>query len=222
MIMKAFDNDMISGDILKIFKRCKPMLKKGSDVRTRILSKDEFETIMDNLPTHLKPVFATGYTGMRTGEIMPLTWSKVDSKGRMIRLEAIDTKDNEARNVPICDELYAILKAIPRAIHTKNVFLCRGNPFSEIKRALKTACTDAKVIYGRFEKGGFIFHDLRHTFNTNIRKAGVAESVIMAITGHSTREMFDRYNAIDEQDAHQAVESLEDFLESVDQAQNPN
>ncbi len=30
----------------------------------------------------------------------------------------------------------------------------------------------------------------------------------MAITGHSTREMFDRYNVIDEQDTHQAVESL--------------
>jgi hypothetical protein len=31
----------------------------------------------------------------------------------------------------------------------------------------------------------------------------------MSITGHSTREMFDRYNAIDEQNAHDALKSYE-------------
>ncbi len=41
-----------------------------------------------------------------------------------------------------------------------------------------------------------------------MRKAGVAESVIMAITGHSTRAMFDRYNTIDHDDVHTAVHML--------------
>jgi integrase len=186
MIIKAFDNDMVGGSILKVFKRCKPVLKKGTDVRTRILSKSEYDAIMSELPAHLKPVFATGYyTGMRKGEIMALKWSKVDLKARMIRLEAKDTKDSEPRNIPICDQLYTILKDIPRAIHTPYVFLFRGRPFTEIKKALKRACKDAKVAYGRFVKGGFIFHDLRHTFNTNMRKSGVSDSVIMSITGHS-------------------------------------
>jgi integrase len=96
MIIKAFDNDMVGGDILKVFKRCKPLLVKGSDVRTRILSKDEFEAVMNHLPLHSKPVFASGYyTGMRRGEIISLTWDKVDLKGRVIKLEASDTKDKE-------------------------------------------------------------------------------------------------------------------------------
>ena len=66
-------------------------------------------------------------------------------------------------------------------------------------------------------KGGFIFHDLRHTFNTNIGKtAGFAESVgIMEITGHSTREMFDRYNTIDEDDTRKAVKKLEGYFANV-------
>ena len=38
------------------------------------------------------------------------------------------------------------------------------------------------------------------------------ESVIMEITGHSTREMFDRYNTIDEEDAHNAMEQLEGYF----------
>ncbi len=50
-----------------------------------------------------------------------------------------------------------------------------------------------------------------------MRKAGVPESVIMKITGHSTREMFDRYNTVDKKDGIDAVEKMELFLESVDQ-----
>jgi integrase len=61
-----------------------------------------------------------------------------------------------------------------------------------IKNGLKRACKEAEIIYGRNKKDGFTFHDLRHTFKTNVCKAGVPESVIMEITGHSTRKMFDR------------------------------
>jgi len=46
-----------------------------------------------------------------------------------------------------------------------------------------------------------------------MRKSGVAESVIMKITGHSTREMFDRYNTVDEDDTRKAVKQLEGFLQ---------
>ena len=59
------------------------------------------------------------------------------------------------------------------------------------------------------KEGGFVYHDLRHTFNTYMRKAGVPESVLMEITGHSTREMFDRYNTIDMDDAKKAVNQME-------------
>ncbi len=64
--------------------------------------------------------------------------------------------------------------------------------------------------------------NLRHTFNTYMRKAGVAESVIMEITGHGTREMFDRYNTIDADDARDAIQKFKGFLggnvmQSVDQ-----
>ncbi len=45
-----------------------------------------------------------------------------------------------------------------------------------------------------------------------MRKAGVAESVIMEITGHDTREMFDRYNTVDSIDKKQGVDQLKIFL----------
>jgi integrase len=71
--------------------------------------------------------------------------------------------------------------------------------------------------YGRRAKDGFVFHDTRHCFNTNMRKSGVPESVIMKITGHSTREMFLRYDTVDREDTRKAIEQMEGFLKSGDQ-----
>ena len=176
-----------------------------------------------NAVPHLKPVIATAYwTGMREGEILNLTWNKVDMKARTISLAAEDTKDNEPRVIPICEELYPYLDKVPRGIGNKHVFLYKGYPFKAFRQSLKNACEKAGIIYGRFEENGFVFHDLRHTFNNNMRKAGVPESVIMTITGHSTRTMFDRYNTVDREDAQNAVEQMQGFLASVRQTVRQN
>src|SRR5208337_5088380 len=165
-----------------------------------------------------KAILATGfYTGMRKGEILSLTWDKVSLEKRVISLEATDTKDNEPRVIPISKELYPILTGIPRALHDNHVFLYKGKPVRDIRSGLTEACEKAGIPYGRFVKDGFIFHDLRHCFNTYMRKAGVPESVIMEITGHSTREMFDRYNTVDHDDRRQAVDQMSRYLASVDQ-----
>lgn len=155
---------------------------------------------------------------MRRAEVLTLTWDRVSLEKRVIRLEAKDTKDKEPRTIPILPELYKVLKAIPRVLHDPHVFLYKGKPVASIKTGLIKACKDAGICYGRFKKDGFVLHDLRHTFNTYMRKSGVAESVIMKITGHSTREMFDRYNTIDVDDAHQAMNQYGNFLRSVDQS----
>ncbi|MDY6986946.1 MAG: tyrosine-type recombinase/integrase [Thermodesulfobacteriota bacterium] len=218
MINKAFDNDMVGGDSLKVFKRVKNLLKRGANARDRILSREEFHELMTHLPLHSKAIVATGfYTGMRRGEILALTWDKVDLKHRVIKLQAEDTKDNEPRLVPILDELAGFLESLPRAIHNNHVFLFKGKPVRDIRTALKDGCKKAGIPYGQKEKNGFVFHDLRHSFNTHMRKAGVPESVIMKMTGHSTRQMFDRYNTVDMEDARQAVSQLRGYFENVDQ-----
>ena len=221
MIMKAFDNDLVGGNTLRTFKKAKNTLKRGSDVRDRILTQDEFDRLCRHAERHIRDILTMAYfTGMRRGEILNLTWNKVDLQARFINLDADDTKDKEKRSIPICNELYDTLKAIPRNLHDRHVFTFRGKPVKGVKKGLRGACERAGILYGRDVKGGFILHDCRHTFNTNMRKAGVAESVIMAITGHSTREMFDRYNVVDKKDRVDAVNLLEVFFENVTQNVN--
>lgn len=224
MINRAFENSKVSGDTLKPFKIVKRLLKNNmANARKRILTHEEFLSLIQYLPIHLKPIAATGYyTGMRIDEILSLTWDKLDIKKRFIYLEAPDTKDKEERVIPINADLLKYLENIPQGLHSNHVFLYRGEPIKDIRTGLINACEKAGVLYGQKIKGGFIFHDLRHTFNTNMRKAGVADSVIMAITGHSTREMFDRYNTIDKNDMCQGIEKMEVFLANVTLSVTPD
>jgi integrase len=114
----------------------------------------------------------------RAGEIFHLTCHKVDLTNRVIRLEAKDTKTAEPRVVFLCDQAYDTLieAGKVRFLEHNRVFTYMGKPLNKIKKALPNACRKAKI-------ADFRFHDLRHTFNTNMRQAGVDQSVIMKLTG---------------------------------------
>lgn len=223
MIQKAFDNDLVGGETLKVFKGVRKLLKANVNARDRIISLKDFHSILDQLPPHVKWIFATAFfTGMRRGEIVNLTWDKVSLPERVIRLEARDTKDKEPREIPICDDLYAVLREIPRAIHDNRVFLNKGRMVRDFRKSLSKACEKSGILYGRKAKGGFTLHDMRHTFNTNMRKSGVDKSVIMKITGHSSDSMFRRYNTVDEEDRTEAVRKFEGFLRNQKSNANQN
>ena len=44
----------------------------------------------------------------------------------------------------------------------------------------------------------------------------------MAITGNSTREMFDRYNTVDEEDTRKAIDQLQGYFQDSDQSNDQN
>ena len=58
---------------------------------------------------------------------------------------------------------------------------------------------------------GLWFHDLRRRFVTGARRVGVPESVVMRMSGHRTRAVFERYNVVDTQDLRAAVRALENL-----------
>jgi integrase len=84
------------------------------NVRDRVLTPEEFQRMVNSSPDYLKPVLVCAYhTGMRRGEILGLTWDRVDMKTGFIRLREIDTKTGEGRNIPIGRELGEVLRRLP-------------------------------------------------------------------------------------------------------------
>ena len=121
-VIKAFDNDKISGDALRPFRRVKKLLKGHANARDRLVTQYEFNNLVEHCPRHLMDILTTAYwTGMRKGEIKILTWDRVDLKGRIIRLEATDTKEGKAKSIPMAQAVYDTFKAIPRALHDSHV-----------------------------------------------------------------------------------------------------
>lgn len=76
-----------------------------------------------------------------------------------------------------------------------------------------TRWEDARKLYIRARrKAGLThvwFHDLRRSFVTNSRRRGVPESVVMRMSGHRTRNVFDRYNIVEDEDVRNAVKAIE-------------
>ena len=176
--------------------------------RDRVLSHEEFKRLISHLPEHAAQIVKTAYyTGMRAGEIFNLTWDKVNLKEGYIELSSEDTKTSEPRRIYLVPELKEMFLRLSKVRHLKHnhVFTYNGVPVKEIKRSFKSACKKAGI-------EDFRFHDLRHTFITNMRKAGVERSIIMKITGHKTMSMFERYNTVDSTDAQDALKRLGEFL----------
>jgi len=187
------------------------------DPKGRYIPDQDFREIYKHLPDYLKPVILVAYlTGMRRGEILELEWDRVNLSEGYIDLTPDDTKTDEPRRIyfnsinelkEVFIEADRIKKPGQRLVFTK----ADGSPVPKwyIRDLLIDACVAAKV-------GPYRLHDLRHTFNTNMRKAGVDQVVIMKITGHKTNEMFLRYSHIDKEQSEGAMEKLNDLLAQDD------
>ena len=84
-----------------------------------------------------------------------------------------------------------------------------GRPVKEFRRSWKTASTKAGLPVEKATRKHF--HDLRRTTARDLNRAGVPDPIAMAIMGHKTRAMYDRYNIVNEGDISMALTQAEAY-----------
>jgi len=180
---------------------------KEAAPRKGFFENDEFIAVRRALPEEIRPVTTFGYyTGCRKGEILGLQWNQVDLSECEVRLEPGETKNDEARIIPLVPELREMLRMLKQTRdlyfpESQWVFSRAGEPIRKFDWSWNKACTAAGV-------PGRLFHDLRRTGVRNLVRAGVPEAVAMKISGHKTRAVFERYNVIDTKDLKDAARKL--------------
>jgi integrase len=194
-----------------------PMIQETT-VRKGFLTDEQYGTLLKELPEELRALFVCGYvTGMRRGELTGIQWEQVDFDSGLITLEKGETKNDDARSVPIVDgEMRELLKASKKDRDQKWpnspwVFSRQGELIKDFRWAWDEACKRAKI-------EGLKFHDLRRTAVRNMRRAGIPQVVRMKISGHKTDSMERRYNITDLEDLVNAKELLAERMRVVEKS----
>jgi integrase len=87
-----------------------PMLKEATP-RQGFFERQQYESLSEALSDYLRLPLALGYyTGMRLGEVLSLDWNQVDFIADNINLRAGETKNDDARAIPIVPTLRVLLK----------------------------------------------------------------------------------------------------------------
>jgi integrase len=119
-------------------------------------------------------------TAMRRSELLSLRWQDVHLIDRYVRLR--DTKNGEARDVPLTRRAVQVLEALPREQE--------GAVFTTTADAVKKAFERAVKRAGL---GDLHFHDLRHEGTSRLAEKLDNVLELSAVTGHKTLSMLKRY-----------------------------
>jgi integrase len=195
--------------------------KKESKGRVRFLSDDEREALLTACegsgwkPLKALVVLAIS-TGARRGELLALTWDRVDlkvdaKKGKKDepksgRAHVFETKSGEPRVLPLVGQALEALRELKLQNSSRSAFVFphpNGRPEafywfdSYWIEAVKAAGIE-----------NFRFHDLRHTCASYLAQRGASTLEIADVLGHKSLSMVRRYS-------HLAVDSKSTLMEKM-------
>jgi len=191
-------------------------LLKEPPARKGFVERAKFAELLGALPSYLRPLVTFLYwCGVRLGEAQQIQWGqvKLDGPQPCILLHEEQTKSGEARVVPLPAVLVNML--LPLRDDPSATVFDSTNLRTEWARACAAVGLGTLVErksangYPWHHYSGLKVHDLRRSAVRNLRLAGIPEGVAMKISGHKTRDVFDRYNIVDATDVVEAMRQVE-------------
>src|SRR3990167_3117876 len=183
-------------------KPTKIRMRKIENRRIRWLTKPEANSLMKELPPHLKEMASfTLATGLRESNVTQLKWEQIDLTKKHALIHADESKSKRPIPVPLNKQAISILKAqiVKNQVY---IFTYQGNPVSRCNNhAWRKALDRAGII-------DFRWHDLRHTWASWHVQNGTPLHELQQLGGWSNYEMVLRY-------AHLSSEHLRAAAERV-------
>jgi integrase len=197
-----------------------PLLAESAP-RQGFVEEADFATIAQ----HLEPGLALAATiAFETAwrcksEVLTLAWSRVDLAEGSIKLDGAHSKNGQTRTAylsPATTRLLAAQRATVEALQRKlgrvipDVFVhtdkgpLQGKQQGEFRKAWRTATRRAGY-------PGVLLHDLRRSGIRAMVRSGTPESVCMKISGHTTAQIFKRYDITSDQDLRDARDRRAQF-----------
>ena len=177
--------------------------------RVRFLSDSErvrlLEACKKSKSKLLYPVVVLALSsGLRRGELLKLTWDRIDLDRGLIYL--IDTKNGDRRMVPIGGHALELISQLPKTC--KYVFPTPfGSYYQDMNYYWYPALKEAGI-------SNFRFHDLRHSCASLLSMQGVPLHTIAEILGHRDIRVTLKY-------AHLSVDHLRGVLGNLNDMMFP-
>ena len=175
---------------------------KETQRRYRWLTKEEVESLLDELPKHLEAMarFSLG-TGLRESNVTGLEWSQVDLDNRKAWIYADQAKAGKSIGVALNKEMIVLLRE-QVGNHPCFVFTYRGRPVKKCNtKAWRNALTKVGIT-------DFRWHDLRHTWASWHIQQGTPLHILQEMGGWSDIRMIQRY-------AHLATEHCTQYADKL-------
>lgn len=166
----------------------------------RLLAAHAYDSPYQHLDRALYVVAAM--TGLRQGELVELRWRDVDWTAGAIRVRRSFSRNElgtpksrrSVRSVPMADDVAAVLEDLSRQVPDGPDELVFPSPITgghlaaaqmlrRMRRALRAAGLDER----------HVFHDLRHTFGTQMAAQGVPMRMLQEWMGHRDIATTQRY-----------------------------
>jgi len=200
----------------------------------RALTEDEKQRLLKTAV--MRPEWETAYlaavlclnTTARGCELKGLQWCDVDLFARTLTIRKSKTAAGE-RMVPLTDVAASALARLRQraeglgpaepshyvfaAFTSRFNFSAKREPLDNATsfdptRHLKSWRSAWRTLTKKAGLPGFRFHDLRHCAITQLAESGAPDSTIMAIAGHVSRRMLERYSHVRMEAKRKAVEAL--------------
>ena len=182
---------------------------RENNARTRYLSIEECQRLIDScIAPHIRAIVTVAlHSGMRLGEILNLHWRDIDFQSGFMLIR--DSKNGEARPVPMDRTLVALFTAYPRRAGGDLVFASpRGSRYTDVRVGFRNACTRAGIT-------DFRFHDCRHSYASHFIMAGGELATLQRLLGHKGIAMTLRYSHLSPSFRLAAIDRMNNLWQSA-------